>query len=172
MTPPHTVGHTIASPLGPLRLVTSDAGLTGLWFAQHHPPPTHWGNDGHHPILLQAEAELGAWFQGTRKMFSIPIAPTGTAFQRDIWRVLQQIPFGQVWTYTDVARAILRPDAVRAVGTAIARNPLCIIIPCHRVVGQGGRLTGYAGGLPNKQWLLDHERQQGSLFPVPRQQFS
>lgn len=109
------------------------------------------------PVLSQAAEQLSAYFQGDLPAFDLPLAPQGTAFQMAVWDALQEIPYGEVRTYGEVARAIGRPKTYRAVGQANNRNPLPILIPCHRVVGTAG-LTGYAGGLEAKSWLLDLEK--------------
>lgn len=105
----------------------------------------------------EAVAQLSAYFAGDRLDFDLPLAPRGTAFQREVWKALSAIPAGETQSYGDVARAIGRPGASRAVGAANGRNPLAIVVPCHRVIGANGRLTGYASGLERKRWLLDHE---------------
>lgn len=109
------------------------------------------------PVLAEARAQLQAWFDGCRRELDLPIAPAGTPFQRAVWAALRRIPRGEVRSYAEVARAVGRPAAVRAVGAANARNPLAVIVPCHRVIGSDGSLTGYAHGLPAKRWLLAHE---------------
>src|SRR5207302_31777 len=103
-----------------------------------------------------AQRELDEYFQGRRRAFATPRAPRGTDFQRAVWAALLEIPFGETRTYTEIARKVGRPRAVRAVGSANAMNPLSVLVPCHRVLGAGGALTGYAGGTDRKQWLLDH----------------
>jgi len=157
---------TLDTPVGQLRLLADDEHLThALW-------PTHSGTlpaarpGGDHPILVEAIAQLNEYFSGKRRDFDLPIEPKGTTFQRQVWAALQAIPWGETWSYGDLAAAIERPRAVRAVGAANGRNPLSIIVPCHRVLGRDGALTGYAGGLLAKRWLLQHEatRAQGSLF--------
>jgi methylated-DNA-[protein]-cysteine S-methyltransferase len=106
--------------------------------------------------------QLGAYFDGRLRTFSLPLAPVGTAFQTEVWRTLGTIPYGQTWTYTELAERIGRPAAVRAVGAANGRNPIPIIIPCHRVIGSSGKLVGFGGGLETKRALLGLE--QGTLF--------
>ena len=113
---------------------------------------------GSHPMLEQTEAELAEYFDGDRTEFSVPLAPAGTDFQRGAWVALRRIPFGETRSYGEQAKAIGRPTAVRAVAKANGDNPIAIIVPCHRVVGSDGKLTGYAGGLHRKRFLLDHER--------------
>lgn len=110
------------------------------------------------PVLARAAAQLAEYFAGERHTFELPLAPDGTLFQQLVWRTLIGIPFGETWSYGALARAIDRPSASRAVGAANGRNPLAIVVPCHRVIGGSGALTGYAGGMVAKQWLLEHER--------------
>jgi methylated-DNA-[protein]-cysteine S-methyltransferase len=147
-----------ASPLGPLHLAASDDGLVEMLFAIQEPPaagarPAAPG----HPVLSQAARELDAYFAGALTAFTVPLAPRGTLFQCAVWRALVAIPFGQRRAYRDIARALDKIGAERAVGAANGKNRIGIIVPCHRVVGADGTLTGYAGGLDKKQWLLDHE---------------
>jgi methylated-DNA-[protein]-cysteine S-methyltransferase len=110
------------------------------------------------PILARAATQLAEYFAGTRRTFDLPLAAAGTAFQQRVWQVLTTIPFGATWSYGELARAIGNPAASRAVGAANGKNPIGIIVPCHRVIGSNGTLTGYAGGLDMKQALLAHER--------------
>lgn len=110
------------------------------------------------PLLCQAAKQLEEYFAGTRKEFSLPCAPQGTPFQREVWDALLEIPYGETRTYGEIASCLGRPTASRAVGAANSRNPISFIVPCHRVVGAGGKLTGYAGGIPLKQRLLDMEQ--------------
>lgn len=149
----------IASPLGAIRLVAQDAALAGVYFPQHCRPA--WPEvavDARHPVLVQAAAELGEYFASQRKVFSTPLAPQGTEFQRAVWQALLDIPYGERRSYAQIAAAIGNPQACRAVGAANGRNPLSIFIPCHRAVGADGNLTGYAGGVSAKRWLLEHEQ--------------
>lgn len=153
------VQRSFASPLGPLRLVADDDALIGVYFPDHRPAPRVDATDvTAHPVLDLAARELGEYFAGARRRFGVPVAPRGTDFQRAVWAGLAEIGFGERCSYADLARALGAPRAVRAVGAANARNPLSIVLPCHRVVGSAGDLTGYAGGLPAKHWLLGHER--------------
>ena len=108
-------------------------------------------------MLVAAARQLAEYFAGRRRAFDLPLAPAGTPFQQQVWRQLLQIPFGSTCSYGALARAVGRPSASRAVGAANGRNPISIIIPCHRVIGSDGSLTGYGGGEPAKRWLLDHE---------------
>ena len=163
---------TLPSPLGALRLVATDDALVGVYFPEHHPAPpaalASARSAPDHPVLVQAARELTEYFAGARRAFTVPIRATGTAFQQRVWAALATIPFGAAWSYGDLARAIDQPTAVRAVGGANARNPLSIIVGCHRVVGKDGKLTGYAGGLERKRFLLELEEpsavEAGKLF--------
>jgi methylated-DNA-[protein]-cysteine S-methyltransferase len=147
----------IESPIGPLRLLAGDGGLRGLYMRDHVREPARTGRDREHPVLAAAIVQLREYFAGARRVFDLPLAPTGTEFQRRVWRALAQIEFGQTYSYAALARAIGQPSASRAVGAANGRNPISIIVPCHRVIGSDGSLTGYGGGPINKRWLLDHE---------------
>lgn len=146
---------TIPSPLGPLHLGASDDGLVGVAFDDEGTRPGSALPD--HPVLGLAARELEAYFAGALTSFTVPLAPRGTAFQLAVWRALVAIPLGARVTYGDIARAIGRGGAERAVGAANGQNRIAIIVPCHRVVGADGSLTGYAGGLDRKRWLLAHE---------------
>jgi methylated-DNA-[protein]-cysteine S-methyltransferase len=108
-------------------------------------------------VLGEATRQLDAYFSKRLRRFDLPLAPHGTPFQLEVWQALQRIPYGDTWSYADLARRIGRPDAVRAVGAANGRNPIPIVIPCHRVIGSNGQLVGFGGGLPLKRWLLDLE---------------
>jgi methylated-DNA-[protein]-cysteine S-methyltransferase len=155
----------VPSPIGTLRLVATDAALTGVYFPSEDGAAAPEARAvAAHPVLDQAARELDEYFQGKRRSFSTPLAGAGTAFQREVWRALGDIPFGQCRSYAEIAAAIGRPRAVRAVGAANGANPLSIFVPCHRVIGADGKLTGYGGGLPAKAWLLDHERKVAATF--------
>ncbi len=149
---------TVDTPIGPLLLVADEEGVA---LAAVHLPGFHAGaapdTEGA-PVLDEAAEQLGAYFAGERTAFDLPLAPRGTAFQRAVWDALRQIPYGDTRSYAQVAREVGRPDLVRAVGGANARNPLAVVVPCHRVIGSDGSLTGYAGGLACKRALLDLER--------------
>lgn len=149
------------SPVGALGLVADAEALVAvLWPTEtegrvrlaEEPEPT-----SDHPVLVKTAAQLDEYFAGTRRRFDLPLGPSGTEFQRQVWWSLAEIPFGETSTYGKQAAAIGRPAAVRAVGAANGRNPLSIVLPCHRIVGADGKLTGFAGGLDTKRWLLDHE---------------
>jgi methylated-DNA-[protein]-cysteine S-methyltransferase len=149
----------LASPLGEIRLIANAGALAGVYFAaQHAPAPLEAGTDGHHPVLVQAARELDEYFRGLRQAFSTPLAMRGTTFQRAVWQALTAIPYGERRSYAQIAAATGQPRACRAVGAANARNPLPVFVPCHRVVGADGSLTGYAGGVALKRWLLAHEQ--------------
>lgn len=149
---------SIPSPVGPLRLVASDQSLLGVF---SHSQPERYADtpteERTHKILDQAVFELNAYFEDPSSTFSIALDPLGTAFQLSVWKQLQRIPDGQTQSYSQIAEAIGNPGAVRAVGAANGKNPISIIVPCHRVIGSTGKLTGYAGGLDMKLWLLRHE---------------
>jgi methylated-DNA-[protein]-cysteine S-methyltransferase len=146
------------SPLGTLVLESNGAALKGL----HLDPPKGYARGGERgkrddDILRRAREQLRAYFGGELLEFDIPLAAEGTDFQRRVWTALRRIPFGRTASYADVAVTIGQPTATRAVGAANGRNPIAIIVPCHRVIGANGTLTGYGGGLDRKKWLLDHE---------------
>ncbi|QDK33908.1 methylated-DNA--[protein]-cysteine S-methyltransferase [Sphingomonas sp. IC081] len=156
------------SPVGELTLVASDAGLVAvLWenddprrvhlHATHHVPLHELPPGDAHPVLEQARAQLADYFAGRRTVFDLPLDFRGTAFQQSVWQALLTIPYGETRSYRQIAEAIGRPGASRAVGAANGRNPISIIAPCHRVVGAGGALTGFAGGLEAKAFLLKLE---------------
>lgn len=146
----------VDTPLGPLTLAATALGLAGAWFdgQKHHPGALDAPVDAAHPQLRRAAQALAAYFADGRAPLNLPLDAEGTAFQRDVWRALCAIAPGSLSTYGEVARRVGRPTAVRAVGAAVGRNPVSIVVPCHRVVGQDGSLTGYAGGLARKQALL------------------
>ena len=149
----------IDSPVGPLLLAASDAGLHAIEFhASRHPVRrrVEW-RDGRHPLLDAARDQLQEYFDGRRRSFELPLAPAGTTFQRQVWLALGEIPYGATQTYSQLAARLGRPTATRAVGAANGRNPLPIVLPCHRVIGADGSLTGFGGGLPTKQYLLQLE---------------
>ena len=153
-------------PIGKLRLRCTDTGLTGVDHVnQQNTLNKDWVEQANHPILQQAISELTEYFSGKRTTFSTPLAATGTEFQQQVWQELTRIPYGEVVSYSTIAERIGNPKSVRAVGAANGRNPLSIFVPCHRVTGKNGTLTGYAGGLENKQILLEHE---GCLTPELR----
>jgi methylated-DNA-[protein]-cysteine S-methyltransferase len=143
--------HSVKTPIGTLVLSTADGGMSRVTFG---PPASGLGVD---PLLAEAEAQLHAYFAGELERFDLPLAPAGTEFQRRVWGAVDEIAYGTTTTYTALAAALGRPRAHRAVGAANARNPLPVIVPCHRVIGVTGALTGYGGGLERKRMLLDLE---------------
>jgi methylated-DNA-[protein]-cysteine S-methyltransferase len=152
--------HT-TSPLGDVLLAATERGLAGVWFVhgqEHMPDSSEWTTKDAYPTLAAAAQQLHDYFSGQRKNFDLPLQPAwGTPFQRAVWQALQRIPYGRTSTYGDIARDIGNPKAVRAVGAAIGQNPHTIVVPCHRVVGANGSLTGFTGGLERKKHLLLHE---------------
>lgn len=156
----------LPSPVGRLTLVAGDAGLCAVLWEDDKPGRVVLGEMGEapgHAVLDQAEAELSDYFVGHRTTFDVPLDFHGTDFQISVWQALTQIPFGETRSYGDIARQLGNPAAVRAVGAANGRNPVSIIAPCHRVIGASGKLTGFAGGLEAKAWLLRHET-RGTLL--------
>ncbi len=155
-----TAQATIDTPLGPLLLARSARGLAGAWFAgqKHHPGPLAAPERPDDPLLADAARRLAVYFRGEPVAFDLPLDPRGTPFQRDVWQALQRIGAGGTRSYGEFAAARGRPGAARAVGGAIGRNPLSVIVPCHRVLGADGSLTGYAGGTERKRALLELER--------------
>ncbi len=149
---------SLASPIGPLRLHATDAALVAVYLPEQEPAVPAPERPGH-ALLERAREQLAQYFARERRSFDLPLDPRGTAFQREVWSALRAIPFGATRSYAQLAAALGRPSASRAVGGANGRNPLSIIVPCHRVVGADGSLTGYAGGLARKEWLLRHEAQ-------------
>ncbi|TAN08496.1 MAG: methylated-DNA--[protein]-cysteine S-methyltransferase [Rhodanobacteraceae bacterium] len=157
---------SIATPIGPLLLVSDGEGLVELGLPERgklaKPPADAQPSTAK---LRTAARQLHEYFAGTRLQFDLPLHPSGTAFQLEVWGALLTIPYGETASYKDIAQRIRRPRAVRAVGAANGANPLAIIVPCHRVIGSHGDLVGYGGGLPIKRWLLAHERR---FAPVPK----
>ncbi len=155
----------VASPCGPLTLVAEDGALRGLYMTEqrHRPDETTFGEpDPGAEIFVHAETELKEYFAGRRRAFDVPLAFAGTPFQQRVWAELRKIPYGTTISYGELADRLGSPGASRAVGLANGKNPIGIIVPCHRVVGANGSLTGYGGGLERKRYLLDFE--QGALF--------
>lgn len=151
--------HTIAeSPIGDLTLVRTDGVLSGLYMEEHARPPRRSAfGERVSTGFEQVAEELGEYFAGQRREFTVATAARGAAFQHRVWELLKRIPYGQTRSYGDLARDLGDPTLARAVGAANARNPLGIVVPCHRVVGSNGSLTGYAGGLERKRYLLELE---------------
>lgn len=156
----------IPSPLGPMQIHAMDAGLRAVRFLDGPAEP-----DEPDDLCREAAAQLRAWFAGARRDFDLPLAPEGTDFQRAVWAELLRIPFGETRSYGQIAALLGQPGAARAVGLANGKNPIAILVPCHRVIGANQRLVGYAGGLDRKRWLLAHEAprpdRQAVLFGAP-----
>lgn len=162
---------TMDSPLGTIRIDASDEWVLGIWFVGQK-----WEQDQSdsvlvksNPIINKACKQLGEYFVGTRSVFDLPLGPRGTEFQQSVWREISRIPFGAINSYGSIAHDLTKPKASRAVGAATGRNPISIVIPCHRVLGVGSSaakqtLTGYAGGLDRKRWLLNHEQRPNRLL--------
>ncbi|WP_427913215.1 methylated-DNA--[protein]-cysteine S-methyltransferase [Ramlibacter sp. MMS24-I3-19] len=160
---PHPVAARHISALGPVLLAATSQGLAGLWFEgqRHHPDTAGWPLDASHPVLVAAAAQLDEYLAGQRTTFDLPLdLQHGTVFQQSVWRALLAIPHGASTSYAELGQRIGAPGAARAVGAAVGRNPLSVVVPCHRVLGAGGALTGYAGGLDRKTALL---RLEGAL---------
>lgn len=157
--PLYTAQTTIASPLGPVLLARTAAGLAGAWFAgqKDHPGVIAAPEAPDDPLLREAAAQLADYWAGRRQRFELPLDLHGTPFQRDVWRALLGVSAGQTLSYSEIARQIGAPQAVRAVGAAVGRNPVSVVVPCHRIIGRDGSLTGYAGGLDRKTALLKLE---------------
>jgi methylated-DNA-[protein]-cysteine S-methyltransferase len=163
----HLAYTVMDSPVGPLTLVAADGLLTGLYMdRQRHRPEDHTFGDRDPAPFDAAIRQLEEYFAGRRTVFDLPLAPAGTAFQQQVWAALREIPYGRTVSYGELADRIGRPTAARAVGLANGRNPIGIIVPCHRVIGSSGDLTGYGGGLDRKRHLLAFER-RAAAAPEP-----
>jgi methylated-DNA-[protein]-cysteine S-methyltransferase len=166
--PPHSRGsaahpgtaRVIESPLGAIQLTAQNGALVAVTLLGESGTSSTTAPGAALSLLERAAAQLAEYFAGIRIAFDVPLAPQGTVFQRSVWAQLAAIPHGETRSYRDIARAVGNPAACRAVGAANAKNPIAIIVPCHRVIGASGTLTGYAGGLLAKQWLLEHEQRQ------------
>ena len=148
------------SPIGRLLLMGDGEALTGLYMDVPAPTPRdlhQWVEDASVFPLPQAVSQLREYFAGTRREFDLPLRMQGTEFQRRVWRSLAEIRYGETWSYGQLARRIDNPNASRAVGLANGNNPIAIVVPCHRVIGADGSLTGFGGGIERKRWLLAHE---------------
>ncbi len=160
----------VGSPVGPLLIAAETDALVAIEFQRNRHPVVRDGDwrEGDNDVLREAERQLGEYFEGDRRSFALPLAPRGTPFQRSVWATLAEIPYGATWSYRDVAMHLGKPDAVRAVGAANGRNPIPIVLPCHRVIGADGSLTGFGGGLPTKAFLLRLEgafpREEADMF--------
>ena len=149
---------TCSSPLGRLTLLSDGVSLTGLWMETQTLPEADYTQQDDLAVFHQTRQWLDAYFLGNRPdPAALPLSPAGTRFQKMVWDILLTIPYGETTTYGAIAKAISPTMSAQAIGGAVSRNPIGIIIPCHRVIGANGGLTGYAGGLPNKTWLLRHE---------------
>ncbi|WP_168407581.1 methylated-DNA--[protein]-cysteine S-methyltransferase [Acinetobacter indicus] len=151
------------SPVGRLKLVATDSALVAVIWDNENPKrvlQAELVEQLDHPILLDAQQQLNEYFQGQRQTFELPLDFEGTEFQKKVWQALLNIPFGETRSYRQIAEQVGSPKAVRAVGAANGQNPISIIAPCHRVIGSGGKLVGFAGGLDNKEILLKLEQQQ------------
>lgn len=160
----------IDSPLGPL-LITADGDMLTRVYMNNPPDGANvgagWLSDPGAPVLAEAKRQLDAFFAGTRTEFDLPLAPRGSDFQLRVWQELKTIAYGETVSYGDIARRIGLPNASRAVGLANGSNPISIIVPCHRVIGANGKLTGYGGGIQRKAALLDFERSVRTIGPQP-----
>jgi methylated-DNA-[protein]-cysteine S-methyltransferase len=159
-TPTRATHHgTVTSPIGTILILATGDALSGLYVADHHraPQPRAGSIEGGRAIE-KISAQITEYFDGNRTEFDVPLALEGTAFQREVWQALLGVGYGKTASYLDIARAIGKPEAVRAVGMANGSNPVSIVVPCHRVIGSNGSLTGYGWGTERKKWLLDFER--------------
>lgn len=147
------------SPIGPLTLISDGSALTGLWMQAQQFDVSGLTRQDDLPVFQEVRAWLDAYFAGQPQEINFPFSPAGTAFQKQVWEILLTIPYGNTTTYGAMARQLGPKMSAQAVGQAVGKNPIGIIIPCHRVVGAQGQLTGYAGGLKNKKWLLRHEEE-------------
>jgi methylated-DNA-[protein]-cysteine S-methyltransferase len=155
------------SPVGDLKLIASDDGLVAVQWKKGRPqrvPLEEFVENPAHPLLLRTERELNEYFSGKRTAFTVPLDMRGTHFQKQVWEALLGIPFGETRSYGQIAKQLGKPNATRAVGAANGRNPIPIIVPCHRVIGSTGSLTGFGGGLERKDLLLKLEGRIGTLF--------
>jgi methylated-DNA-[protein]-cysteine S-methyltransferase len=154
----------VDSPIGHLLLTADADALTGLYMGTPSKQPAlddAW-QESRAGVLAETARQLKEYFAGARRSFDLPLRMAGTEFQRRVWRELTKIPFGETWSYGQMAKRIGNSNASRAVGLANGRNPIAVIVPCHRVIGADGSLTGFGGGLPRKQWLLSHEGLPGT----------
>lgn len=150
----------VESPVGLLKIAADDRAVTGIWLnARGAVSPGRATG-----VLADLEQQLAAYFSGALTEFDLPLAPAGTPFQLEVWAMLRSIPYGTTTSYGRIAERIGRPDAVRAVGAANGQNPIPLVIPCHRVIGANGSLTGFGGGIEMKRWLLAHESGQRSML--------
>lgn len=150
----------INTPLGPMVANATSKGICLLEFQNHAPKLRPAQQEQSSLFIPQLEKELHEYFKGDRKKFTVPLDLSGTPFQQSVWQALMNIPYGQTWSYKQQAECLNNPKAIRAVANANSHNPVSIIVPCHRVIGSNGSLTGYAGGLDRKKWLLSLEQNQ------------
>ena len=154
----------VPTPIDRLVVASDGEAIVGVWMANAEPDESRWADRrGTDALLKEARRQLTAYFAGRLEAFDVPVAPNGTDFQRRVWNMLRKIPFGSTISYAELARRVGNTAAVRAVGAANGRNPIPIIVPCHRVIGSDGSLTGFGGGIERKRWLLEHEGAQASL---------
>ena len=156
---------TMAGPFGDLLLTARDGALSGVYLPGERWPRVAPAAAGDAPVLEAASEQLAGWLEGRRREFDLPLAPAGTPFDRRVRAEVMAVPFGRTATYGELAARVGRPEAARALGAAVGRNRLIIVVPCHRVVGAGGRLTGFRAGLEHKRRLLDHEGGALALAP-------
>lgn len=150
----------LKTPIGILKIEGDEIGITKVWFTEKDEPT---GDIAPSRIVEIAVQQLSEYFEGNRRQFDFPLHLIGTTFQQKVWQQLSQIPYGKTCSYGDIAKSFHQPNLSRAVGMANGKNPIGIVVPCHRVIGETGKLTGYAGGLWRKQWLLEHESQSTTL---------
>ena len=164
VAPATIVYDAVQTPIDRLVVASDGSAIVGVWMANAEPDDRGWADRcGTDSLIDEARRQLVAYFAGRLRAFDLPLVPNGTDFQRRVWNALREIPFGTTISYAALARRVSNAAAVRAVGAANGRNPIPIIIPCHRVIGSSGSLTGFGGGLVRKQWLLRHEGAQGEF---------
>ena len=164
VAPANVLYDVVQTPIDRLVVASDGSAIVGVWMANAEPDDVSWADRrGADSLLDEARRQLVAYFAGRLRAFDLPLAPNGTEFQRRVWTELTKIPFGATISYARLARRVSNAAAVRAVGAANGRNPIPIIVPCHRVIGSDGSLTGFGGGLARKQWLLKHEGAQGDF---------
>ena len=164
VAPANVLYDVVQTPIDRLVVASDGSAIVGVWMANAEPDDVSWADRrGADSLLDEARRQLVAYFAGQLRAFDLPLAPNGTEFQRRVWTELTKIPFGATISYARLARRVSNAAAVRAVGAANGRNPIPIIVPCHRVIGSNGSLTGFGGGLARKQWLLKHEGGQIEL---------
>ena len=164
VAPANVLYDVVQTPIDRLVVASDGSAIVGVWMANAEPDDVSWADRrGADSLLDEARRQLVAYFAGRLRAFDLPLAPNGTEFQRRVWTELTKIPFGATISYARLARRVSNAAAVRAIGAANGRNPIPIIVPCHRVIGSDGSLTGFGGGLARKQWLLNHEGGQIEL---------